>query len=228
LKKYSIIVAGGSGTRMGTEIPKQFIEINGMPVIMHTINAFYNFDNNIEIIIVLPSKFIDYWKKLCVQYKFNIEHKIADGGPARFHSVKSGLNAIKDNNSIVAIHDSVRPLVSKKVIESAFYNAEIYGNAIPVIKINESIREKDGFINRPANRENFYIVQTPQCFKTEIIKKAYTQNYNDLFTDDASVIESIGETIHLIEGNPENIKITTPVDLIFAKAIISENEITSF
>lgn len=220
MKKYSIIVAGGSGTRMGKQTPKQFLEINGMPVIMHTICSFYNYDNSIEIIIVLPPAFIDYWKQLCEKYNFTISHSIAEGGAERFNSVKNGLNMISDMNSIVAIHDSVRPLVSNSVIASAFYNAELYGNAIPVIKINESIREKKELSNQPVSRENFFIVQTPQCFKTNLIKKAYTQNFQSSFTDDASVLESIGETIILIEGNPENIKITTPTDLIIAEALL--------
>jgi 2-C-methyl-D-erythritol 4-phosphate cytidylyltransferase len=222
LKKYLIIVAGGSGIRMGSDIPKQFLEIKGTPVIMHSINAFYGYDPSINIILVIPHKQVDYWRKLCELHKFEIPHIVAEGGPERFHSVKSGLSCIKDNNSIVAIHDSVRPCVSQNVIAAAYYNAEIYGNAIPVIKINETIREKDGLVNRPANRENFIIVQTPQCFNTEMIKKAYTQNFNPAFTDDASVFESTGEIIRLIEGNRENIKITTPLDLILAEAILNK------
>ena len=217
-----IVVAGGSGIRMGNEIPKQFLEINGLPVIMHTIKAFYQNDSLIKIIIVIPEKHLELWKKLVKEYEFEIPHIIADSGPERFHSVKSGLSHIDENDSIVAIHDSVRPCVSQKVISSAYYNAEIYGNAIPVIKINESIRERNGLISKPVNRENFLIVQTPQCFNTELIKKAYKQNFNSDFTDDASVFESSGETIHLIDGSPENIKITRPVDLVIAGAILNK------
>jgi 2-C-methyl-D-erythritol 4-phosphate cytidylyltransferase len=220
MKKYIIIVAGGKGERMKKATPKQFIKVNGLPLMMHTIRLFYEFDNTAEIIVVLPGQHFNLWKSLCLESEFKIPHQLTEGGPARFHSVKSGLKLVKDKNSIVAVHDAVRPFVKREVIERVFTDAEFYGNAIPGIPVNESVRENSGVGNRPVDRSKLVMVQTPQCFRADILLKAYLQNYREEFTDDASVVESDGAQIHLVSGNPENIKITTQYDLRIAEALL--------
>jgi 2-C-methyl-D-erythritol 4-phosphate cytidylyltransferase len=219
LKKFVIIVAGGSGKRINTEIPKQFISLAGKPVLIHTISAFYNYSPEINILLVLPKTHFGLWEKLCKNHNFNISHKIVEGGKTRFLSVKNGLSKI-EKNGIIAVHDGVRPLVKKQVIEKAFLDAEIYGNAVPAIPVNESVREICKTGSKIFNRSNLRIIQTPQVFKSSILIKAYRQAYQNKFTDDATVVESAGEKINLIEGNPENIKITTSIDLRIAEALL--------
>ena len=221
MKRYIIIVAGGKGERMKSTTPKQFIKVNGLPLMMHTIRLFYEFDNTAEIIVVLPGQHFKLWKELCLETAFIIPHQLAEGGPARFHSVKSGLKLVKDDKALVAIHDAVRPFVKKEVIDRVFKDAEFYGNAIPGIFVNESVRENSGAGNRTVDRSKLVLIQTPQCFKANILLKAYLQNYREEFTDDASVVESDGAQIHLVSGNPENIKITTQSDLRIAEALLS-------
>lgn len=220
MKKFALIVAGGSGVRMKGSVPKQFLEINSRPVLMHTFDAFLKYDNQIEFILVLPKTLIDYWKSLCVNYKFLINYKLATGGETRFHSVKNGLDLIEEKG-IVFIHDGVRPLVSTKTIQDCYKIAVEKGNALPVIPINESVRYSDAEENKTVDRKKYFLVQTPQTFKTELIKKAYQQDYYDLFTDDASVLESFGHKINLVDGNRENIKITYPEDLVVAKSFLT-------
>jgi len=221
MKQYALIVAGGSGSRMGTDIPKQFLLLQNKPVLMHTIEAFYNYNSNIEIILVLPDSQKDYWAKLCSEYSFNTQHKIVSGGITRFQSVKNGLNSITDNDeALVAIHDGVRPLVNKFTIDNCFRIAQLKGNAIPFIPLNDSIRKVEGLNSIHVNRDDYKAIQTPQVFHLQLIKNAYSQNYQEHFTDDASVLENIGESINLVDGNRENIKITTPIDLLFAEAIL--------
>ncbi len=222
MKKFALIVAGGSGTRMNSDIPKQFIEIEGLPVIMRTIYAFTKFDPEIEYILVLPESQITNWQMLCDKYHFHLKCKIALGGVTRFYSVKNGLDFINDDG-IVFIHDAVRPLVSNNIIQNCLDCATVTGNALPVIPVSDSVRIVTGDSNRPADRSQIYLVQTPQTFKTSLIKKAYQDAAVDKFTDDASVLESMGITINLVEGNRENIKITTPADLIIAEAFLKRN-----
>jgi 2-C-methyl-D-erythritol 4-phosphate cytidylyltransferase len=224
MKNYAIIVAGGSGKRMGSSIPKQFLEVNGLPLIMHTLYLFYRFDAKIQVIVVLPSSFITIWKELCTTHSFGFEHTVAEGGPTRYHSVKSGLKYVSNDNSLVAVHDAVRPLVSPEVIISVFRDADYYGNAVPVMPVRDSIRERIGADNRPLDRSKLFLVQTPQCFRTSILKKAYLQNYREEFTDDASLVEVDGGKIHLVEGNSENIKITKPSDLMIAEVMLKAGE----
>jgi 2-C-methyl-D-erythritol 4-phosphate cytidylyltransferase len=221
LKNVVVIVAGGSGKRMGFEVPKQFIKLAGKPILMHTIDKFYRFDPKIHIVLVLPFDHIETWNRLCSEYRFTIAHEIVPGGKERFFSVKNGLEKI-DNKSLVAIHDGVRPLVGDEVIVNAFQAAEIHGGVIPVIPPSESIRKKDGNSGFPVNRDQFVLVQTPQVFKSDLIKKAYQIPFQEKFTDDATVYETAGHTIHLVEGNIENIKVTRPADLIFAESIIND------
>lgn len=221
MEKYVVVVAGGSGTRMNNVVPKQFIELKGRPVLMHTIDQFVKAIPDIHIVLVLSAVYVSQWEELCEKYNFKIKHQLAEGGETRFHSVKNGLVLVPEN-SIVGIHDAARPLVSVATILAAFKVAEKMGNAAPAVSINESIREVHGNNNRAVDRNKYYIIQTPQCFQTNLIKKAFLQEYQYTFTDDASVLEALGETINLVEGNRENIKITTPQDLIVAEALMKK------
>lgn len=220
LKKYAIIVAGGQGTRANTPVPKQFMKLDGKPVIMHTITKFSEAGINIEIIVVLNKDLIPQWQELCKEYNFNTEVKIVEGGENRFESVKRGLGLVTEEG-IVAVHDAARPLVSAKTIVTSFKAAEMYGNAVPAIPLTDSIRQIDSSKSIAVDRTRYCIIQTPQCFQTGILKKAYSSaEYRIHFTDDASVVEASGERIHLVDGNPDNIKITTPRDFILAEALI--------
>ena len=219
MKLYSIIVAGGAGSRMGTNIPKQFLELAGKPVLMHTIERFRAFDESIEIIVVLPENQLEYWDFLQKEFSFSISHTIITGGNSRFFSVKNGLQSVEDSG-LVAIHDGVRPLVSTATIKRCFDAAEKYGNAIPVVTPSDSLRMVTLQGSVAVNRQDIKIIQTPQVFKADLIKKAYRQEYTDDFTDDATVLEKTGEKIHLVEGNRENLKITNPEDLIISAALL--------
>lgn len=224
MKKFAIIVAGGSGSRMGSEIPKQFLEIHGKPILMHTIQVFCDFDPEIEVILVLPEAQQVFWSNLCLSHSFSVSHRIASGGETRFQSVRNGLKLI-DGQGIVFIHDGVRPLVSRQTIERCFETAMKSGNAIPVLPVSESLRKQEGSENISVDRSLFFNVQTPQTFQTEQIQKAFSQNYDPDFTDDASVAEKAGFQISMVEGNRENIKITTSSDLIIAEAFFENMEL---
>ena len=220
-KKYVIIVAGGQGLRMGSEIPKQFKVIGNYPILMHTLNTFYQYDNSIHIILVLPHSHQEYWNQLCKDYNFHIKHTVVSGGNTRFASVYNGLNIISEPG-LIAVHDGVRPFTSQQVIANAFKKAELFGAVIPVIDVIDSLREiMPDKSSKSVPRQKFRAVQTPQVFRSDILKRAYTQTYNEWFTDDASVVESAGYSVHLISGNTENIKITTPQDLLLAEMFIS-------
>lgn len=215
MKKFALIVAGGSGNRMRAGMPKQFIVLGEKPLLMHTIKAFYDYDGSMRIVLVLPPAQFDFWKALCDTYSFDIPHCVAAGGESRFHSVKNGLQLI-ENEEIIFIHDGVRPLVSRQTIDKCYRQACISGNAVPVVPVSESVRWTDGEKNKPVERDCIRLVQTPQTFRAKLIKKAYEQSYSDTFTDDASVVEKLGETIYLTEGNRENIKITWAEDFAIA------------
>jgi len=219
MELYVLIVAGGKGSRFNTDQPKQLIDINGIPLLIWTFKAFEFLKNQAQFILVLHPDMIGLWKEFCYLHKLNIEHKIIEGGPKRFHSVKNGLKLVPDD-SLVAIHDAARPLVSRSLIKEGFLVAARKGNAIPGIPVIESIRETDGSINRPVDRSRFRIIQTPQTFYSQKIKKAYNQSYDERFTDDATVLESLGEPIQLIEGDKNNIKVTTEDDIHFASALL--------
>ena len=219
MELYAVIVAGGTGKRMGAEIPKQFLELAGKPVLMHTIERFKAFNKSIEIITVLPESQLIYWAELQKKHSFSIPHTVVKGGPSRFLSVKNGLKSV-GNTGLVAIHDGVRPLVSVSTIKRCFEAAEKYGNAIPVISPADSLRIVTGQGSVPVNRQDIKQVQTPQVFSIKLIKKAYLQEYIPEFTDDSTVLESAGEEIHLVEGNRENIKITNPEDLLISEALL--------
>ena len=222
MRKIALIVAGGTGIRMNSATPKQFMEINGKPLLMHTFQAFLNCDSDFEFVLVLPERETDTWKKLCENHTFNIKHSVVKGGKTRFHSVKNGLKEI-DGAGIVFIHDGVRPLVSTQTIENCYQTALEKGNALPVIAPSESVREVHKEENRSVDRNRYFLVQTPQTFRISVIKKAYEQEYIENFTDDASVLENTGEKIYLVEGNRENIKITYPGDLKLASLLLKGN-----
>ena len=218
-KVFVIIVAGGSGSRMNNVVPKQFLLLNGRPVLMRTIEKFYNTIPDIHIIVVLAVENNKQWADLCHQYNFTIIHELASGGETRFYSVKNGLDKVPIG-SLVGIHDAARPLVSAQTIRSAFECAAEKGNAVPAVSIHDSIREVDEEVNKMMNREKLRIIQTPQCFQSTLIKDAFSQNYSHRYTDDASVAEEWGMKINLVEGNSRNIKITTPQDMIIATALL--------
>lgn len=217
--KYAIIVAGGSGKRMGSDIPKQFLEINNLPVLMHTLKTFHDFDSEIKIVLVLPNNQFDYWRELCTKHNFTIKHHITTGGTTRFESVKNGLELV-DTPALIGIHDGVRPFVSPDTLKRCYHHANVLGNAIPVLDAFESVRVVDEDKSKALDRSCIKLVQTPQVFKSEILLEAYEQKYHPLFTDDASVVENNGTTIHLVAGNRENIKITTPLDMVLGEAFI--------
>ena len=221
LKNYAIIVAGGSGTRMLSSVPKQFLLLAGKPVLMHTIEAFHNCGTGPQIIVVLPADFHAYWEQLCKEHNFNIPHQLVNGGETRFHSVKNGLDLITDDtDALIAVHDAVRPLTSKQIIDESYKHALGHGNAITAVKSLDSVRQlkKDSSIS--LQRDEIYLVQTPQTFQSSQLKKAYQQPYNANFTDDASVVEQTGVPIHLVEGSCQNIKITFPEDMAIAEIIL--------
>ena len=215
MRKTIIIVAGGKGKRMGGDLPKQFVPLCGRPVLMHTLDVFHQWDASVEIILVIPEDFASYWAMLCQELNYHIPHRVVYGGETRFHSVQNGLREV-EGDGLVAIHDGVRPFVTSRVITHCFAAAEANGAAIPVIPMIESVREvKDGE-SRPFDRNRLCIVQTPQVSRTEWLRKAYQQPYDTQFTDDASVLEAAGYKVCIVEGNRENIKITTPIDLQYA------------
>ena len=246
---YIIILAGGKGLRMGSDIPKQFLPIGGMPVLMHTLKRFREYSKELKIILVLPKQQQAYWQTLCEEYHFQEDYLIANGGETRFHSIKNGLKLIPDDaQGLVGVHDGVRPFPSVEVIRNCYETARREGSAIPVIPVVETIRHLEGqsYVtsfhdfchdsakrastmalaapkvqrSRTVPRDEYRLVQTPQVFDIQLHKKAYAQDYRDSFTDDASVVESMGHAVALVEGNRENIKITSPFDLIVAEAIL--------
>lgn len=221
METYLLLTAGGFGTRMNTGLPKQFIPINGLPVLMHSIKKFHEFDQKIKKILVLPEEFVSLWKDLCMEFNFDIDHQIVRGGSERFFSVQNGLKAIPDQ-SIVLIHDGVRPFVSHDTIERVIETTIQLGNATPYIDVNQTVRKslKNG-TNKQINRQSLHLIQTPQGFNSELIKKAYNHKYRKSFTDDASVLEAMGETINLVKGNYTNMKITHPADIIIAEALLN-------
>jgi len=218
-QKIAIIVAGGKGERMNSDIPKQFLDIQGKTILMHTLEAFYKFDATIQLILVLPEVHIDFWKKLCQKHPFTLSHKIVSGGQTRFDSVKNGLEVVQ-GHALVAVHDGVRPLVSQDTIARCFEAAEKLDAAIPVIDLVDSIRQLNGTDSQSVDRNAYKLVQTPQIFDAELLKNAYKQDFSTLFTDDASVVEAMGTKVHLVEGNRENIKITTEFDLEIAEVLL--------
>lgn len=218
-----VIVAGGKGLRAGGEIPKQFQLIGEKPMLMRTIEVFYNFDYQMRIVVVLPEEFRDFWNELCQKHNFQLSHTIVSGGETRFHSVKNGLSEISEDE-IVGIHDAARPFVSKEVIERCYREAfDFRCGIIPVIEEKNSVRIMTGYESKIFDRNRIRIVQTPQVFPADLLKNAYETPYREEFTDDASVAEDDGIQIRLVEGDEKNIKITTPLDLEFADFLYRNN-----
>lgn len=218
MKKTIIIVAGGSGTRMGAEIPKQFILLNGRPILMHTLQNLHAMDASMQLILVLPENLFSVWQALKETHHFSVPHHLAKGGATRFLSVKNGLAKVEDAD-VVGVHDGVRPFVSKQVVEACFDAANSSGAAVPTIPIVQSLRLLENDNSQAVDRSSYRAVQTPQCFKTSILKKAFNNADKTDYSDDATVVEAFGHKIELVEGNSENIKITTPIDLKLAELI---------
>ena len=219
MNKTVIIVAGGKGTRIPGKTPKQFIIIDDQPLMMHTFECFYYYDDSILFILALHPDYYSFWRDLVKKHQFNIKHEIVQGGETRFHSVLNALKRVPDN-CLVAIHDAVRPLVNKGTITRCFEVAEEKGCAVPCIEINESVRELIPGGNKAVDRHKLRLIQTPQIFRSDIVKKSYEQVYSEMFTDDARVVENAGYNITLVEGNRENIKITTGEDVLLVTAIM--------
>lgn len=222
MNRSVVIVAGGSGARMQSEVPKQFLIIGDKPVLMLTIELFHRFDNDISIIVVLPANQITEWERLCNEYDFDVPHMVTAGGSARYHSVKNGLMMVDNHDGLVAIHDGVRPFASLATLEACFNQAAKQGNSVPVIDAFESVRiiSEDG--SKAIDRSTVKLVQTPQVFSVKLIKECYSQPFQQFFTDDASVVEAAGHKIFITEGNRENIKITTPFDLKLAEVMLKQ------
>ena len=218
MKKHVIIVAGGKGLRMGGDIPKQFVPVGGKPVLMRTLEAFHAYDSSMHLIVVLPVTQQTYWKELCDSYRFTLPHEVADGGETRFHSVANGLAKVV-GDGWVGVHDGVRPFVSQEVISRCYDEVREKKAVIPVIGVVETVRRLTETGSETVPRDCYKLVQTPQVFDVALLRRAYRQEYTDLFTDDASVVEALGEKVHLVEGNRENIKLTTPFDLKLAETL---------
>ena len=218
---YAVIVAGGKGLRMGASIPKQFLPVNGLPILMLTIKRFREYDGSLRIILVLPKEQHEYWNELCKNYHFTDAYAVVEGGETRFHSVRNGLAAIPDDTQgVVGIHDGVRPFPSVEVIRACYETARTAKAVIPVVPVVETVRHiVAGGKTETVDRADYRLVQTPQTFDIQLLNQAYAQPYRDCFTDDASVVESAGHEVTLIEGNRENIKITTPFDLRIARIL---------
>ncbi len=223
MKRYIIVVAGGKGTRMGGETPKQFQLLAGRPIVMRTLEHLYALDSSLQIILVLPAEHIEMWKALCKEYSFQIPLMLTAGGTTRFHSVQNGLALVDDiDEALVGVHDGVRPFVSQRLYDDAYREAMISGAVIPMIDIHDSVRHIIGCngASEVVPRDRYRLVQTPQVFKLSVLRKAYEQRFVEGFTDDASVVEAMGVHVAGVEGNRENIKLTTPYDMMIANTII--------
>ncbi|MGM0375381.1 MAG: 2-C-methyl-D-erythritol 4-phosphate cytidylyltransferase [Bacteroidota bacterium] len=219
----TIVVAGGRGFRMGEKVPKQFLPVGNRPVLMRTIDLFLAFHPSMSVVLVLPEDQFDYWKELCRRYHFEKKHHVVAGGKTRFESVKNGLKAVRKSD-VVAIHDGVRPFVSHETIDRCFNAAQKYGAAVPVVEVVETIRKIGNRGSEVVPRDDYRLVQTPQVFRVSLIKEAYDRCSALSFTDDASVAEAAGHKITLVEGNRENIKITSPFDLLIANSLIKNED----
>ncbi|MDX5346898.1 MAG: 2-C-methyl-D-erythritol 4-phosphate cytidylyltransferase, partial [Hymenobacteraceae bacterium] len=208
------------GSRMQASLPKQFLEIGSKPILMHTIQRFVDFDPEMRIVVVLPEAQIEYWRQLCTDHFFSAFHVVVPGGETRFQSVKNGLSVVS-GAGVVAVHDGVRPFIDAETIGLAFKTAAEKGNAITAVALKDSIRKVTGKTSEAVDRKQYRLIQTPQCFRVELLKQAYQQEEQEFFTDDASVVEQTGEVIHLVAGSYRNIKITTPEDLLVAEAFLN-------
>ena len=227
MKTIAIIVAGGSGTRFGAQVPKQFLELGGIPILMRTIRAFggENRDGSFDVIVTLPESQMDLWHALCDQYGFNVPHHVVAGGETRWHSVKNALDSIDDPASVdvIAVHDGVRPLATASLIDRVLEAAHRDGAAIPVVMLNDSVRQVVDDTSHALDRSSLRAVQTPQAFEARLLLEAYRQPFEPAFTDDASVVERMGHAVTLVEGDPMNLKITRPMDLALAEYLLNQD-----
>jgi 2-C-methyl-D-erythritol 4-phosphate cytidylyltransferase len=226
MKTIAIIVAGGSGTRFGAEVPKQFLELGGRPILMRTIDAFWEQGNgSLEIIVTLPADQMGLWHELRDRYAFAVPHRVVPGGETRWHSVKNALDSIGDivGVDVIAVHDGVRPLAGVDLINRVLDAARRDGAAIPVVMLNDSVRQVDGDDSHALDRSSLRAVQTPQAFAARLLVVAYGQPFEATFTDDASVVERAGHRVTLVEGDPRNLKITRPMDLALAEYLLNQN-----
>ena len=222
-KCYAVIVAGGSGTRMESALPKQFLLLNGLPILMHTLGAFADCASSPQLILVLHASYHELWGQLCAQHNFTVKHKLITGGQTRFHSVKNAIDHITEKDVLIAVHDAVRPLIMSTIIDESFRCAEANGTAVAAVKSRDSVRQLTGSnISQSLNRDNIFLVQTPQTFQSEILKRAYELPFDDSFTDDASVVERAGTPITLIKGDYSNVKITFPDDIAIAEVLANK------
>ena len=221
---YALIVAGGSGSRMRSDIPKQFMNLGGKPVLLHTLEAFHKFNPNMQIVLVLPAGQINDWKEIRKKWEIRIPHAIVEGGSSRFQSVKQGL-ALVPPEALVAIHDGVRPFIQKETLEQAYTMAAEKGAAITTVPLKESIRRVSGEGSKAEDRSSFCLVQTPQAFQARLIKKAYRQEESSRFTDCASVAEAAGHKVFLVAGSYSNLKITSPEDMLLAESLLKKKEL---
>ena len=219
MQRSTIIVAGGSGKRMSSAIPKQFLLLQGKPVLCNTIEAFYRFDPDMQLIVVLPQEQMDAWTALCSKHGFTISHTVVAGGAERFHSVREGLKAVR-HTCLVAVHDGARPLVSVELITRCFAAAAEHGAAIPVVPVSSSVRELEDGGSHAVDRTRLRTVQTPQCFRVELLRKAFELPYDPIFTDEATLVERMGLAVNLVDGEDRNIKVTTPLDLQLAEIVL--------
>lgn len=226
MNRYVIIVAGGKGLRMGSDLPKQFIPVGGKPILMHTVEKFAQWDPRARLLLVLPAEHQDYWRMLCREIGCRAEHRIVTGGETRFHSVRNALDVVKQDtdlgdDDLIAVHDGVRPFVSEKVITDCFHVAAESGAVVAALPMVDSLREvqPDG-TSQALDRSRYFAVHTPQVFRARLLLRAYEAPYSSLFTDDASVVEALGKHIALVPSNRENIKITTPLDLAIARELL--------
>ena len=224
MKTIAIIVAGGSGTRFGAQMPKQFLELAGKPILMRTVEAFDSAlaGGDHEIVVTLPADQMGLWRELCQRYAFSVQHRVVAGGETRWHSVKNALDSIGNSAGIdvIAVHDGVRPLASVELINRCFDTARRTGSAIPVVPLNDSVRQVEGEESRALDRVSLRAVQTPQAFEAQMLLDAYRLPFEQTFTDDASVVERAGHSVTLVNGDPQNLKITRPMDLALAEYLL--------
>lgn len=225
MKTIAIIVAGGSGTRFGAQLPKQFLQLGGKPILMRTIESFSQalIGREHEILVTLPADQTDLWRDLCGQYAFAVPHRVVAGGETRWHSVKNAIDSIADPDGVdlIAVHDGVRPMVTVDLINRVLESARRDGAAIPVVTLNDSVRQIAGTVSHALDRSTLRAVQTPQAFHARLLLDAYSQPFQPTFTDDASVVERLGSPVTLVESDPNNLKITRPIDLVLAEYLLN-------
>lgn len=221
MQKSVIITAGGIGKRMGSELPKQFLVLGGKPVLVHTLELFFKYDPTIEIILTLPNEWRGYWETVIDKYYCRVPHIVVNGGEERYHSIQNALK--RCSGTVIAVHDGVRPFVSFETLDRCFSALNQNEAVVPVLRLKESIRQTNEISTNSVDRSNYRLVHTPQCFHAAVLRQAYEQAYHDKVTDDACLVEELGFTIHLVESNEENIKLTTQFDLLIAEIIVQKS-----